>query len=420
MHTVVVSGSSIICPLGANKAATFAGALEARSGIGLPPADVAAWLPNIVVAQACVEPQTLLERADHGLDRATQFALVAAAQAIAEADFTCPATDAQRVGVFVGIGFGGAQTTDSLYTRFYNTLSDPHLKHKDPTVMHPLTVPRIMANATAAAISMRYGLKGPSNTYTVACASSAIAIGEAYRAIRHGYLDAAVVVGTEAMITPGVMMGWNALRVMAKPDTQDISRSCRPFSIGRSGFVIGEGAAAMVLENASRSAQRSTPILAELAGYGCSSDAQHLTAPSVDGQADAMRQALQEAGLAPGQIQYINAHGTATDAGDVVETQSIHKAFGSAARQLAVSSTKSMHGHLIGAAGALELVLSIEAMNSGSLPPTAHLDTPDPRCDLDYLPLRARHGVHVEAVMSNSFAFGGSNVSLVARRFNTR
>ena len=418
MNKVVVTGSGVICPLGADKASAFAGTLEARSGIGACPADVAAWLPHLAVAQASVEPQTLLERGDQGLDRATQFALIAAAQAIADAGFECPPTDSRRIGVFVGIGFGGAQTSDSLYTRFYKTLSDPGLQHKDPTVMHPLTVPRIMANAAAGAITMRYGLRGPSNTYSVACASSAIAIGEAYRAIRHGYLDAAVVVGTEAMLNPGVMMGWNALRVMAKPDAVDPSRSCRPFSIDRNGFVIGEGAAALVLESVARSAQRGARVLAELAGYGCSSDAQHLTAPSVDGQADAMLQALQGAGLAPEQIQYINAHGTATDAGDVVETQSIHKAFGSAAKQVAVSSTKSMHGHLIGAAGALELVLSIEAMNSGSLPPTAHLETPDPRCDLDYVPLRARHGCQVEAVMSNSFAFGGSNVSLVARRFN--
>jgi 3-oxoacyl-(acyl-carrier-protein) synthase len=419
VNKVVVTGSGIICPLGADKASTFSAALDAQSGIGGCPADIAAWLPHVVVAQVHADLQTLLERADHGLDRAAQFAIVATSQAIAEAGFTAAPGDSRRVGVFVGIGFGGAQTTDGLYTRFYKTLSDPSLKHKDPTVMHPLTVPRIMANATAAAITMRYGLHGPSNTYAVACASSAIAIGEAYRAIRHGYLDAAVVVGTEAMLTPGVMMGWNALRVMAKPDLTDPARSCRPFSSDRNGFVIGEGAAALVLENATRSSQRGAHALAELAGYGCSSDAQHLTAPSVNGQAYAMQQAMQEAGLAPEQIQYINAHGTATDAGDVIETQSIHKAFGSAASQVAVSSTKSMHGHLIGAAGALELALSIEAMNSGSLPPTAHLDTPDPRCDLDYIPLRARHGCHIEAVMSNSFAFGGSNVSLIARRFPT-
>ena len=419
MRQVVVTGSGVICPLGADTASSFAAALQARSGIGACPADIAAWFPQMVVAQAAVEPQTLLERADHGLDRAVQFALVAAAQAIAEAGFAVPPNDSRRVGVFVGIGFAGSQTSDSLYTRFYKTLSDPSLKHKDPTVMHPLTVPRIMANAAAAALTMRYGLQGPSNTYSVACASSAIAIGEALRAIRHGYLDAALVVGSEAMLNPGSMMGWNALRVMAKADAADPSRSCRPFSRDRSGFVIGEGAAALVLESAERATARGAPVRAELAGYGCSSDAQHLTAPSVDGQADAMGQALQEAGLAPEQIQYINAHGTATEAGDVIETQSIHKAFGAAARQVAVSSTKSMHGHLIGAAGALELVLSIEALNSGSLPPTAHLDQPDPRCDLDCVPLRARHGCQIDAVMSNSFAFGGSNVSLVARRFSS-
>ena len=417
MNKVVVTGSGIICSLGVDKASTFSAALEARSGIGPCSSDIAVWLPHIVVAQSCVDPQTRLERADQGLDRATQFALVATAQAIAEADFVCPPTDSRRVGVFVGIGFGGSQTSDSLYARFYKTIADPGLKHKDPTVMHPLTVPRIMANAAAAAVSMRYGLQGPSNTYSVACASSAIAIGEAYRAIRHGYLDAAVVIGTEAMLNPGAMLGWNALRVMAKPDASDPSRSCRPFARDRCGFVIGEGASALVLESASRSIRRGAAVLSELVGYGCSSDAQHLTAPSVDGQAHAMQQALQEAGLAPEQVQYINAHGTATDAGDVIETQSIHKAFGNAAREVAISSTKSMHGHLIGATGALELVLSIEAMNSGSLPPTAHLDNPDPRCDLDYIPLRARHGCHIEAVMSNSFAFGGSNVSLVARRF---
>lgn len=417
MNKVVVTGSGIICPLGADKAIAFAAALQARSGIAPCPADMAARLPHLVVAQASTDPHTLLGRADQGLDRATQFALVAAAQAIADADFSCPPADARRVGVFVGIGFGGSQTSDSLYARFYATLSDPSLQHKDPTVMHPLTVPRIMANAAAAAITMRYGLLGPSNTYSVACASSAIAIGEAYRAIRHGYLDAAIVVGTEAMLNQGALLGWNALRVMAKADADDPSRSCRPFSRNRSGFVIGEGAAALVLESAARSTQRGAQALAELAGYGCSSDAQHLTAPSVDGQAHAMQQAMQEAGLAPEQIQYLNAHGTATDAGDVIETQSIHQAFGSAARQLAVSSTKSLHGHLIGATGALELALSIEALNSGSLPPTAHLDQPDPRCDLDYIPLQARHGCQVEAVMSNSFAFGGSNVSLIARRF---
>lgn len=416
VQQVLVTGSGVICPLGADKATAFAAALQARSGVGLSAGDIATWLPHVVVAPACVEPDTLVARADQGLDRATQFAIIAAAQAVTEARFAPQPEDSRRVGVFIGIGFAGSQTTDSLYARFYKTLSDPSLQHKDPTLMHPLTVPRIMANAAAAAITMRYGLHGPSNTYSVACASSAIALGEAYRAIRHGYLDAAIVVGTEAMLNPGAMMGWNALRVMAKPDATDPARSCRPFAKDRNGFVIGEGAAAVVLESAQRCYQRGAAALAELAGYGCSSDAGHLTAPSVDGQVQAMEQALHEAGLSPYDIQYINAHGTATEAGDVIETQSIRKAFGAAADAVAVSSTKSMHGHLIGAAGALEFVFSIEALNSGSLPPTAHLELPDPRCDLDYIPLRARHGCDVHAVMSNSFAFGGSNVSLIARR----
>jgi len=218
------------------------------------------------------------------------------------------------------------------------------------------------------------------------------------------------------MLTPGTLMAWNALRVMAKPDPVDASRSCRPFALHRSGFVLGEGAAALVLESEARAHQRQARVLAELSGYGCSSDAEHLTAPTVLGQVAAMRQALEEAQLAPQDVQYLNAHGTATDAGDVTETQSIHAVWGASARQLAVSSTKALHGHLIGAGGAMEFALSVMAMNSGSLPPTAHLDQPDPRCDLDFIPLQARHGCDVRAVMSNSFAFGGSNASLIARR----
>jgi 3-oxoacyl-[acyl-carrier-protein] synthase II len=263
---------------------------------------------------------------------------------------------------------------------------------------------------------MGYGLHGPSHTYSVACASSAVAIGEAYRAIRDGYLDAAVVAGCEAMLTSGALMAWNALRVMAKPHAEDPSRSCRPFSQDRSGFVLGEGGGAIVLESEARAAARGHNALAELCGYGCSSDAAHLTAPSSAEQINAMQQALEDAGLRPEQIQYLNAHGTATDAGDVTETESIRGVFGAAAGQLAISSTKAMHGHLIGASGILELALSVMAMKTGSLPPTATLEHPDPRCDLDFIPQTARHGCNISAIMSNSFAFGGSNVSLVARR----
>jgi len=413
---VLITGLGMISPLGADKASSFAGALQARSAIRIAPPNIAERLPQVLVAPAAAEPDSLLDKKFGGLDRATQFALVAAQEAMTDARMASPPDDATRFGVFAGIGFGGAHTMDNLYSRYFETVHAATGKH---VVLHPLSVPRMMSNAAAAAVSMRYGLRGASNTYCVACASSAVAIGEALRAIRHGYLDAAIVLGTEAMLTPGTLMAWNALRVMAKPDPIDASRSCRPFAQNRSGFVLGEGAAALVLESQARARQRSAPVLAELGGYGCSSDAEHLTAPTVLGQVAAMRQALEEAQLAPQEVQYLNAHGTATDAGDVTETQSIHAVWGASAKQLAVSSTKALHGHLIGAGGAMEFALSIMAMNSGSLPPTAHLDEPDPRCDLDFIPLQARHGCEVQAVMSNSFAFGGSNASLVAQRYTT-
>lgn len=416
MKRVLITGLGMISPLGADKASSFAGALQARSAIRPAPPSIAERLPQVLVAPAAAEPDQLLDKKFGGLDRATQFALVAAQEAMLDAGIAAPPDDAARFGVFAGVGFGGAHTMDKLYARHFEAVHASGQGSRSPTVLHPLSVPRMMSNAPAAAVSMHYGLRGASNTYCVACASSAVAIGEALRAIRHGYLDAAIVLGTEAMLTPGTLMAWNALRVMAKPDPVDASRSCRPFALHRSGFVLGEGAAALVLESEARAHQRQARVLAELSGYGCSSDAEHLTAPTVLGQVAAMRQALEEAQLAPQDVQYLNAHGTATDAGDVTETQSIHAVWGASARQLAVSSTKALHGHLIGAGGAMEFALSVMAMNSGSLPPTAHLDQPDPRCDLDFIPLQARHGCDVRAVMSNSFAFGGSNASLIARR----
>jgi len=407
----------MISPLGADVASSFDAAVQGRSAIRSAPADLTGGLPNLLIAPAAVEPTTLLDKRFGGLDRATQFALVAAEQAFADAEISSHPADAGRFGVFTGIGFGGAHTVDGLYSRFIEGVNAPGLPHKNPAIMHPLSVPRMMANAAAAAVSMQYGLRGPSNTYCIACASSAVAAGEAFRAIRHGYLDAAVVIGTEAMLNPGSLMAWNALRVMAKPDAADPSRSCRPFALGRTGFVLGEGAAALLLESEKRANRCQVKVLAEMVGYGCSSDAEHLTTPSVNGQVTSMQQALDSAGLGAGDIQYLNAHGTATDAGDVIESQSIRAVFGAFAGRLAVSSTKAVHGHLIGAGGAVEFVLSVMALGSGSLPPTAHLDTPDPRCDLDFIALQARHHCRIDAVMSNSFAFGGSNATLVARRY---
>ena len=416
MAQVLITGMGAICPLGADLPSSFARALAGHCAIGSAPADIAKWLPDILLAPAACEPLPLLDSKHAGLDRASQFALLAVGEAVRQADFPALPENSRRVGVFVGIGFGGAHTVGGLYDRFQSAVNSNG--KRNPVMVHPLSVPRMMANAAAAAISMQYGFKGPSNTYTIACASSAAAIGEAFRAIRDGYLDAAVVVGCEAMLTPGSVLAWNALRVMAKPHAADPARSCRPFSLDRSGFVLGEGAAAMVLESADHAGMRQQQGLGEVCGYGCSSDAAHLTAPSSAEQVYAMQQALADAKLQASEIQYLNAHGTATQTGDVVETESIRTVFGAREdSQLAISSTKSMHGHLIGASGILEFALAVMAMNSGSLPPTATLDTPDPQCDLDFIPLHARHGCTVNAIMSNSFAFGGSNVSLVARRY---
>lgn len=416
MNPVLVTGMGMLSPLGADCASSFEAACAARSAVRAVPEALAAGLSDQLMAPVSAEPLGLLDSQAAGLDRATQLALVAAQQAMADADIAPRPADAERFGVFVGIGFGGAHTLDAMFARYYTALYGDAQSRRRATVVHPLSVPRMMANAAHAAVSLRYGLLGQGSTYSVACASSAVAAGEALRAIRHGYLDAALVIGAESMLTPGSFVAWNALRVMARPHAPDIAASCRPFDRARTGFVLGEGAAALVLESRARLRARKGRAHAELAGYGTSSDAHHLTAPSAQGQAAAMRQALAEAGLEPAQVRYLNAHGTATEVGDIVEAQAIRAVFGAAANTLAVSSTKAVHGHLIGAGGAVELALAILAMQRGLAPPTAHLEDPDPRCALDCVPLQARELGTVDAVMSNAFAFGGSNASLVARR----
>jgi 3-oxoacyl-[acyl-carrier-protein] synthase II len=409
----------MVSPLGANCEDSFAQALTGQGAVGKAPDAILKWLPNALAAVVPDRAFTQLLPQDQGLDRAVQLALIASREALSDAQFDSAIDNnelaLERVGVNVGIGLAGAVTLDALYNRFYEKLhsGDPT---QNPIVVHPLSVPRLMPNAAAAAISMANGFKGATQTYCVACASSAMAIGEAYRSIKHGYLDAVVVVGAEAMIAPGALIAWNALRVLAKPNPQNIAASCRPFSAGRNGFVMGEGAACLILESEEHAQRRGAKIKARLSGYATSSDAAHITAPNSDGQIRAMRSALEDAALAPQMIGYINAHGTATEIGDVVETQSIRAVFGEHADKLMVSSTKSMHGHLIGAGGTTELVLSIMMLNSGSVAPTAYLDKADPQCDLDYVPLVARHQQDIQAVMSNSFAFGGSNAVLIVQK----
>ena len=422
---VVVTGIGLLTPLGLNREDSFARALRGEGAVTAAPADIARWLPQALSASVDPAFTARLTKNEEGLDRATQFALVACREALQDAQRSaeCGAQaeawpyPPERRGVFVGIGMGGATTIEALHTRFQEQVQRAANSNGavSPLVMHPLSVPRLMANAAAAGISMAHQMRGPSHTYSTACASSALALGEALRSIRHGYADAITVVGTEAMINPGSFVAWNALRVMAKPHPSGAVASCRPFDKDRSGFALGEGAAALVLERADLAELRGAKVYAELSGYGSSSDASHLTLSSREGQVRAIRMALDDAGLAPTDIHYLNAHGTATQAGDLVEVEALHEVFGAHIARLPVSSTKSLHGHLSGAGGAVELALTVLSLQRGSIPPTAYLEVPDPRCVLDHVAGVARHGQTLGAAMSNSFAFGGTNVSLVVK-----
>lgn len=303
---------------------------------------------------------------------------------------------------------GGVGTLEDGYMELFQQ-ENPRIK--------PLTVLLSMNNAAASHVSIKYRLQGPNITYATACSSSAIAIGESYRQIKHGYADVMLAGGAEAMLTLGAMKAWEALRALALEDPNDAAASCKPFAKNRSGLVLGEGAAVLVLEDAERAVKRGAKIYAELVGYDCSSDANHITKPDTAGQTRAILNALSNAKLQPQDIQYINAHGTATLAGDIEETRAIKLAFGAYAAHIPVSSTKSMHGHLMGATGAVEFMAAVLALQNNAIPPTINLNESDPECDLDYVPNHGRTNVRLNAVMSNSFAFGGSNAVLIAKRF---
>jgi nodulation protein E len=302
--------------------------------------------------------------------------------------------------VVLGAGVGGQTTQDENYFRVYR---------EGAKRLHPFTIPKLMISAAASHITMEHGITGPSFTVASACASANHAIGIAFHMVRSGSVEVAITGGTEATITFGTMKGWDALRVMA-PDT------CRPFSRDRKGMVLGEGAAVAVLESLERAQARGAEILAEVVGFGMRSDAGDIVLPSPEGAAAAIRGCLADARLAPEQVDYINAHGTGTAANDITETKAIHAVMGPHAKRLAVSSTKSMHGHALGAAGALELAATVIALRDGFIPPTANFTEADAQCDLDYVPNEAR-AQPIGVAMSNSFAFGGQNAVLGLRAF---
>ncbi len=410
MRRVCITGVGVLAPGGASPNEFFAKLAAGQSSIRRLQRDFVGQLISPIAACLDFSATDYFPALRAGmLDRFTQFALVAARQAVADAALGFDQALQDRAGVFWGTGMGGAQMVEQGYIDLFRKGLDR---------IRPLTVPMVMNNAAASQIGIEYGIRGPVMTYSTACASSANALGEAFRAIRHGEIDLAIAGGSEAMLTYGILKAWEGLRVQANEDSQDVSASCRPFSKDRQGLVLGEGAGALVLESEEHAIARGATILAEFAGYGRSNDALHITKPAAEGQVRAMRSALLEAGLPPAAIGYLNAHGTATPVGDPVETAAIKSVFGDAAGRLPISSTKSMHGHLMGAAGAVELIVSLLAMQESVIPPTANYRQADPECDLDYVPNVARRGVAIDAVMSNSFAFGGGNAVLVLRRYD--
>jgi 3-oxoacyl-(acyl-carrier-protein) synthase len=403
---VAVTGLGVVAPLGNSSEELFTNLLAGRSGIHRLADSQARGMRSPIGATARFDgrahfPEPRLRM----LDRVSQLALVAARQAISDARLDFAGERRERCGVFVGSALGGAGTTEQGYHTLYAERSDR---------IQPYSVLNAMTNAPASWIGIDHELSGPNLTYSTACSSSAVALGEAARRINCGEVDVMLAGGAEAPLVFGVLRAWDAMRTLATEDPQDPSASCRPFARTRNGLVLGEGAAFAVLEEWDHAVARGAPIHAELSGYGLTSDVAHISRPTVAGQANAMRAALDSASLNPGDVDYINAHGTGTLQNDAVETAAIKAVFGERAYAIPVSSTKSMHGHLLGAAGALEFVIAVMCLKRATVPPTMHLNSPDPACDLDYVAGKARYGMSVRTVMSNSFAFGGTNAVLIA------
>lgn len=396
---VAITGVGIVSPLGRGAPATLQALREGRSGVRL----ITSFDTSELTCRMGGEvPAEALADAPRGQDRFTRLALLAAADATSQANYGALGLAPERVGSLIGTGLGGCETLDSSYRRIYKDGS---------TRVPPATIAWSMYNAASSAIATAHQARGLSYSVVSACASSAHAIGLAYQAILSGQADAMLTGGADAPLTFGIIRAWESMRVLAV-NNEHPEEACRPFSADRRGLVLAEGAAVFVLESFENARRRGQPILGEIVGFGATSDAGHVTDPSADGAARAIAMAISRVGA--NAIEYINAHGTATQANDVTETAAIRKVFGDRAGEIPVSSTKSMHGHAMGASGAIEIAASLLALNEGFIPPTINLRTPDPACDLDYVPNVARAG-HAAVFLSNSFGFGGMNAVVAIR-----
>jgi beta-ketoacyl-acyl-carrier-protein synthase II len=406
MERVVVTGMGVASPLGCNLDDFWQGLLSGRSGVVALEEAVYANLPTRLGARVCgyVEAEHFDRKELRRMSRTSQLAIVAGKQAIAQAGLDTGGADPRQVGVMIGSSIGGFSASELFFKEYY-------LKDRSS----PLGIPISMNMAPSANLSIRYGFQGPLLNVDAACASAAHAVAHVYNLIRTGMLEVALTGGADSPFTPGIVSGWSVMRALSERN-EEPARACRPFSADRDGMVLGEGAAVLVLESESHALQHGKTILAEILGYGASSDSYHLTQPTIEGPARAMQRALRDAGLAPEGIDAINAHGTGTIFNDQNETAAIKEVFQEHAYRIPVVGNKAALGHSIAASGALELVCSIFMIREGMIPPTINYTTRDPDCDLDYVVDGPRR-IPVHTVLSNSFAFGGSNAALIAGEY---
>lgn len=409
---VVITGLGLVTALGNDVESTWTSLLEGRSGAApITLFDASEHDVRFACEVEDFNPSRYLDRKEvKRTDRFLQFAMATAQQSVEAADLepVLERLPSDRVGVIYGSGIGGLATLEEQHIR---------MMERGPTRVSPFFIPMFIADMASGLISMRYGAQGPNYATVSACASSAHAVGLAYRSIRTGESDVMITGGTEATITPLCVAGFSSMKALSTRN-EDPEAASRPFDAGRDGFVLGEGAGGLILESLEHARDRGATILAELAGFGQSADAHHITAPAPEGAGAqlAMRKALEDARMEPEEVEYVNAHGTSTPANDSTETRAIKAVFGESAHELRVGSTKSMTGHTLGAAGALETAFSVLTCRRGIIPPTINLDEPDPDCDLDYVADGPREEP-VRAAITNSFGFGGHNVCLALRRW---
>jgi len=407
---VVVTGMGCVTPLGIGVEESWRNCVEGRSGVGpITRFDAAGLKTQIAAEVRGFDPSSYVPRREaRKMDTFIQYAVATARMALEDAGYEVSGEAAERVGVSIGAGLGGLPEIENQHKV---------LLESGPRRVSPFFIPMAIANLAPGHVAIQTGAKGPNLSIVTACATGAHSIGEAWHIIRRGDADVMLAGGVESTITPLAVAGFNAMRALSTRNDEP-EKASRPFDKDRDGFVMGEGGAVLVLEELEHARARGARIVAELVGYGATCDAYHITAPDPegDGAARCMEAALRSGGIAPDEIDYINAHGTSTPFNDYYETVAVKRVFGDHAERLWISSTKSMTGHLLGAAGSVEAVFSVLAIRDQVAPPTINYDTPDPDCDLDYVPNQAREG-RIERALSNSFGFGGTNASLVFARF---